>query len=189
MLIDSLAYIRSHIRSVPDWPKPGIVFRDITPVLQDPRSFRVLVDLFVYRYMQHKLDLIAGIDARGFILGSVLAYELNLGFVPVRKKGKLPYQTVAEEYTLEYGNAAVEMHTDAVRPGQRVLLIDDLIATGGTMVAASRLLQRLGANVIEAAAIIDLPDLGGSQAVRSAGLPVFSVCSFSDHQPEDGPLH
>jgi len=180
MLTDSRTYIRSHIRSVPDWPKPGVIFRDIMPVLQDPRSFRVLVDLFVYRYMQHKLDLIAGIDARGFILGAVLAYELNLGFVPVRKKGKLPYRTVAEEYTLEYGNATVEMHTDAVRPGQRVLLIDDLIATGGTMVAASRLLQRLGANVIEAAAIIDLPDLGGSQAVKAAGLPVFAVCSFAE---------
>jgi len=173
-------HIRTHIRSVPDWPRPGVVFRDITPVLQDPSAFRVLIDLFVYRYMRQKLDLIAGIDARGFILGAVLAYELNLGFVPVRKKGKLPYQTVAEEYTLEYGNAAVEMHTDAVRPGQRVLLIDDLIATGGTMLAAAKLLQRLGANVIEAAAIIDLPDLGGSQSVRDAGLPVFAVCSFAD---------
>jgi len=173
-------HIRTLIRSVPDWPRPGVVFRDITPVLQDPSAFRVLVDLFVYRYMRQKLDLIAGIDARGFILGAVLAYELNLGFVPVRKKGKLPYQTVAEEYTLEYGNATVEMHTDAVRPGQRVLLIDDLIATGGTMLAAAKLLQRLGANVIEAAAIIDLPDLGGSQSVRDAGLPVFAVCGFAD---------
>jgi len=181
MLTESLTdHIRAHIRSVADWPRPGVVFRDITPVLQDPSAFRVLVDLFVYRYMRHKLDLIAGIDARGFILGAVLAYELNLGFVPVRKKGKLPYQTVAEEYTLEYGNAAVEMHADAVRPGQRVLLIDDLIATGGTMLAAAKLLQRLGANVIEAAAIIDLPDLGGSQAVRAAGLPVFTVCNFAN---------
>jgi len=185
MLSDSLAHIRAHIRSVPDWPQAGVVFRDITPVLQDPRSFRVLVDLFVYRYMDQKLDLIAGIDARGFIVGSVLAYELNLGFVPVRKQGKLPYRTVAEEYTLEYGNAAVEMHTDAVRPGQRVLLIDDLIATGGTMLAAARLLQRLGANVIEAAAIIDLPDLGGSRAVQHAGLPVFSVCRFTDQDGAD----
>jgi len=181
MLSDSLHHIRSRIRSIPDWPRPGVVFRDITPVLQDPRSFRVLVDLFVYRYMQQKLDLIAGIDARGFILGAVLAYELNLGFVPVRKKGKLPYQTVAEEYALEYGNASVEMHTDAVRPGQRVLLIDDLIATGGTMLAASRLLQRLGANAIEAAVLVDLPDLGGSRVVEAAGLPVFSVCRFSEH--------
>ncbi|HLU15000.1 MAG TPA: adenine phosphoribosyltransferase [Burkholderiaceae bacterium] len=179
MHIDPAAYVRNAIRSVPDWPKPGVIFRDITPVLQDPRSFRVLVDLFVYRYMRHRLDLVAGIDARGFILGSVLAYELNLGFVPVRKQGKLPYQTLAEEYTLEYGNATVEMHTDSVRPGQRVLLIDDLIATGGTMVAASKLLQRLGANVVEAAAIIDLPDLGGSKVVEAAGLPVYTVCSFA----------
>lgn len=180
MSIEPAAYIRQTIRNVPDWPKPGITFRDITPVLQDPRSFRVLIDLFVYRYMGQKLDLIAGVDARGFIVGSVLAYELNLGFVPVRKQGKLPFKTVAEEYSLEYGNAAVEMHTDSVRPGQRVLLIDDLIATGGTLMAAARLLQRLGANVVEAAAIIDLPELGGSKAVQQTGLSVYTVCSFNE---------
>lgn len=179
MHIDPSSYISKTVRSVPDWPKPGVTFRDITPVLQDPQAFRVLVDMFVYRYMRQRLDLVAGIDARGFILGSVLAYELNLGFVPVRKKGKLPFRTLAEEYSLEYGNATVEMHTDAVEPGQRVLLIDDLIATGGTMVAASKLLQRLGANVIEAAAIIDLPDLGGSDLVRDEGLSVYTVCSFN----------
>ncbi len=183
MYQDPAEYVRDTIRSVPDWPKPGVTFRDITPVLQDPRSFRVLIDLFVYRYMRQRLDLVAGIDARGFILGSVLAYELNLGFVPVRKKGKLPYRTLAEEYSLEYGNAAVEMHADAVRPGQRVLLIDDLIATGGTMVAASRLLQRLGANVVEAAAIINLPDLGGDKAIAKSGLPVYTVCSFGGPEP------
>jgi adenine phosphoribosyltransferase len=179
MNIDPVTYIRDTIRSVPDWPKPGVVFRDITPVLQDPRSLRVLIDLFVYRYMRQRLDLVAGVDARGFILGSVLAYELNLGFVPVRKQGKLPFRTVAEQYSLEYGNAAVEMHTDAVRPGQRVLLIDDLIATGGTLLAATKLLQRLGANVVEAACIIDLPELGGSKAIVETGLPVYSVCQFS----------
>lgn len=183
MHIDPAVYVRNAIRSVPDWPQPGVTFRDITPVLQDPRSFRVLIDMFVYRYMRQRLDLVAGVDARGFILGSVLAYELNLGFVPVRKKGKLPYRTVAEDYSLEYGNAAVEMHTDAVRPGQRVLLIDDLIATGGTMIAASRLLQRLGANVHEAAAIIELPDLGGVQALRDNGLQVYTVCSFDAGEP------
>ncbi len=180
MQIDPTQYIRQIIRNVPDWPKPGVTFRDITPVLQDPRSFRVLIDLFVYRYMGQKLDLVAGVDARGFIVGSVLAYELNLGFVPVRKKGKLPFNTVAEEYSLEYGNASVEMHTDSVRPGQRVLLIDDLIATGGTLLAAARLLQRLGANVVEAAAIIDLPELGGSKAVVDSGLSVYTVCSFNE---------
>ncbi len=180
MQTDPAQYIRQIIRNVPDWPKPGVTFRDITPVLQDPRSFRVLIDLFVYRYMGQKLDLVAGVDARGFIVGSVLAYELNLGFVPVRKQGKLPFNTVAEEYSLEYGNASVEMHTDSVRPGQRVLLIDDLIATGGTLMAAARLLQRLGANVVEAAAIIDLPELGGSKAVVDSGLPVYTVCSFNE---------
>lgn len=185
MHTDPAQYIRDTIRTVPDWPKPGVMFRDITPVFQDPRSFRVLIDLFVYRYMRQRLDLVAGIDARGFIVGSVLAYELNLGFVPVRKKGKLPFQTVAEEYSLEYGNATVEMHTDSVRPGQRVLLIDDLIATGGTMMAAARLLQRLGANVAEAASIIDLPDLGGSKAVSDTGLPVYSVCKFAETDRPD----
>lgn len=177
-------FIRDRIRTVPDWPTPGVMFRDITPVLQDPRSFRLLIDLLVYRYMNRRLDLVAGVDARGFIVGSVLAYELNLGFVPVRKKGKLPYLTLAEEYQLEYGSGAVEMHADAVRPGQRVLLIDDLIATGGTMVAAMKLLQRLGANVIEAATIIDLPYLGGSDAVRQTGTPLFSVCAFDDGAEE-----
>lgn len=183
MHTDPADYIRQTIRSVPNWPSPGVTFRDITPVLQNPRAFRVLIDLFVYRYMDQRLDLIAGVDARGFIVGSVLAYELNLGFIPVRKKGKLPFRTVAEDYSLEYGNATVEIHTDSVRPGQRVLLIDDLIATGGTMVAASRLLQRLGANTVEAAAIIDLPDLGGSKAVRDTGLPVYTPCTFHEDDP------
>jgi adenine phosphoribosyltransferase len=182
MLTDPAEFVRRTIRSVPDWPRPGVVFRDITPVLQDPRAFRVLIDLFVYRYMRQRLDLVAGVDARGFIVGSVLAYELNLGFVPVRKKGKLPSRTVAEDYALEYGNATVEMHVDAVRPGQRVILVDDLIATGGTMLAAIRLLQRLGANVVEAAAIIDLPELGGSQAIAATGTPLFTVCRFEGAQ-------
>jgi len=172
--------VRRTIRNVPDWPQPGVTFRDITPVLQDPRTFRVLIDVFVYRYMRQRLDLVAGVDARGFIVGSVLAYELNLGFVPVRKKGKLPSSTVAEDYTLEYGSGSVEMHADAVRPGQRVLLVDDLIATGGTMLAAIRLLQRLGANVVEATAIIDLPDLGGSQRIAETGTPLYTVCQFGE---------
>lgn len=179
MQTDNVELIRRTIRSIPDWPRPGVMFRDITPLLQDPRTFRVLIDLFVYRYMRQRLDLVAGVDARGFIIGSVLAYELNLGFVPVRKSGKLPFRTVAEEYTLEYGNSSVEMHADAVRTGQRVLLVDDLIATGGTMLAAIKLLQRLGANVVEAAAIVDLPDLGGSGKIAATGTPLFTVCSYS----------
>jgi len=175
---DSVSYIRQTIRTIPDWPEKGVLFRDITPVLQDPRSFRVLVDLFVYRHMRQKLDLVAGIDARGFILGAVLAYELNLGFVPIRKKGKLPYSTLSQDYVLEYGNAEIEMHTDALKSGQRVLLIDDLIATGGTMLAAAKLLQRLGADIVEAACIIDLPTLGGSTKIKQTGLPVYAVCEY-----------
>jgi adenine phosphoribosyltransferase len=173
--------IRAHIRTVPDWPAPGVQFRDITPLLANPRVFRVLIDLFVHRYFDWKPDAVAGLDARGFIIGSVLAYQLNIGFVPIRKKGKLPYATVAETYELEYGSATVEMHTDAVAAGSRVLLIDDLIATGGTMMAGKRLLERLGATVIEGAAIVDLPELGGSSKLRAAGLPLFTLVDFAGH--------
>ncbi|VVE64755.1 MULTISPECIES: adenine phosphoribosyltransferase [Pandoraea] len=175
------AYIKSQIRTVPDWPAPGVQFRDITPLLKNPRTLRVLIDVFVHRYMAQRPDYIAGLDARGFILGSILAYELNIGFIPIRKKGKLPYQTVAEEYELEYGSATVEIHADACGPGDRVLLIDDLVATGGTMLAGKKLLERLGATVIEGAAIVDLPELGGSRLIRDAGLDLFLLCSFEGH--------
>jgi len=174
-------YLCDQIRTVPDWPQPGVMFRDITPLLHNPRTLRVLIDVFVHRYMDAKLDLVAGIDARGFILGAIVAYELNLGFVPIRKKGKLPYQTVTEEYELEYGSATVEIHADACRAGDRVLLIDDLIATGGTMMAGRRLLERLGAEVVEGAAIVDLPELGGSAQLLASGLPLFTVCRFDGH--------
>ena len=176
-------YLKSHIRTVPDWPAPGVQFRDVTPLLQDPRVFRVLIDAFVHRYMHPALrpDVVAGLDARGFILGSVVAYELGLGFVPIRKKGKLPFTTVEETYELEYGSATVELHTDAVKPGQRVLLIDDLIATGGTMMAGKKLLEKLSATVIEGAAIVDLPELGGSQRIRDSSLHLFTLVSFEGH--------
>ena len=176
-------FLKDHIRTVPDWPAPGVQFRDITPLLQDPRVFRVLIDAFVHRYMAPHLrpDVVAGLDARGFILGSVVAYELGLGFVPIRKKGKLPFTKVEETYELEYGSATVELHTDAVKPGQRVLLIDDLIATGGTMLAGAKLLERLGATVMEGAAIVDLPELGGSAKLRAAGLPLFTLVEFEGH--------
>jgi adenine phosphoribosyltransferase len=180
-MINANAYIKDHIRTIPDWPQPGVQFRDITPLLQDPKVFRVLIDIFLARYADAKLDLIAGLDARGFILGSVVAYELNLGFVPIRKKGKLPFTTVSEQYELEYGSATVELHTDACKSGDRVLLIDDLIATGGTMMAGKKLLERLGAIVVEGAAIVDLPELGGSKLIESSGLPVFKVCDFAGH--------
>lgn len=174
-------YIKRHIRTVPDWPAPGVQFRDITPLLSNPRVFRVLIDQFVHRYFDVRPSAIAGLDARGFIIGSVLAYELNVGFVPIRKKGKLPFTTVAETYELEYGSATVELHTDAVQPGDRVVLIDDLIATGGTMMAGMRLLERLGAKVIEGAAIVDLPELKGSEKLRQAGLELFTLVSFEGH--------
>lgn len=174
-------YIKGHIRTVPDWPAPGVQFRDITPLLSNPRVFRVLIDQFVHRYFDVRPSAIAGLDARGFIIGSVLAYELNVGFVPIRKKGKLPFTTVEETYELEYGSATVEMHTDAVKAGDRVVLIDDLIATGGTMMAGRRLLERLGAQVIEGAAIVDLPELHGSRKLRDAGLALFTLVSFEGH--------
>ena len=174
-------FFKAQIRTVPDWPKKGVMFRDITPLLQDPRTFRLLVDVFVLRYMDRRIDVVAGIDARGFILGSVVAHQLNVGFVPVRKKGKLPFTTIAEAYELEYGNATVELHTDAARAGDRVLLIDDLVATGGTMMAAARLLKRLGAEIVEAAAVVDLPELGGSRLIREAGVPLYTVCHFDGH--------
>ena len=176
-------YLRDHIRTVPDWPAPGVQFRDITPLLQDAKVFRVLIDAFVHRYMDVTMrpDVVAGLDARGFILGAVVAYELNIGFVPIRKKGKLPFTTVEETYELEYGSATVELHTDAVRKGDRVLLIDDLIATGGTMMAGKKLLEKLGASVMEGAAIVDLPELGGSQKLRESGLPLFTLVDFSGH--------
>ena len=178
---DVHAFLRRHIRTVPDWPAPGVQFRDITPLLQDPQVFRVLIDAFVQRYRDRGADVVAGLDARGFILGAVVAYQLGVGFVPIRKKGKLPFTTVEETYELEYGSATVELHTDAVQPGQGVLLIDDLIATGGTMMAGRRLLEKLGARVIEGAAIVDLPELGGSQRLRESGLEVFTFVDFAGH--------
>ena len=176
-------YLRDHIRTVSDWPAPGVQFRDITPLLQDPKVFRVLTDAFVQRYMDPALrpDVVAGLDARGFILGAVIAHELNVGFIPIRKKGKLPFTTVEETYELEYGSATVELHTDAVKPGQRALLIDDLIATGGTMMAGKKLLEKLGATVVEGAAIVDLPELGGSKHLKDSGLPLFTLVDFAGH--------
>lgn len=173
--------IREAIRTVPNWPEPGVMFRDIMPLLQRRDIFRKLIDSFVHRYQNMQLDAVAAIDARGFILGSPLAYELGLSLVPVRKKGKLPFDTVTQEYQLEYGSACIELHTDAFKPGDRVLVMDDLIATGGTMLAACELVRQLQAEVVEVGAIIDLPDLGGSQKLRDAGFDVYAVCEFDGH--------
>src|SRR5471030_641176 len=180
-LSNPAVFIRERIRTVPDWPQPGVQFRDITPVLQDRRALRTLIDLLVQRYIDARIDTIAGLDARGFIIGPILAYELSLGFVPIRKKGKLPFRTLSQSYELEYGSATVEIHEDACKPGERVVLVDDLIATGGTMIAGKMLLERLCAVVVEGAAIIDLPELGGSRLLREAGLPLYTVCEFSGH--------
>ena len=177
----SIRTLKAAIRDVPDFPKPGILFKDITPILKDPALFREAIGLFARRHRGKGIRKIAVIDARGFLFGSALAFTLKAGVVPIRKKGKLPFTTVEETYELEYGSATVELHTDAVNPGDRVLLIDDLIATGGTMMAGKKLLEKLGAQVMEGAAIVDLPELGGSDKLRAAGLPLFTLIDFSGH--------
>ena len=164
------------IRKIENWPQKGILFHDITPVLQSAEYFRLLVDLLVYRYMGQKVDVVAGLDARGFIIGAALAYQLNVGFVPIRKKGKLPFDTVSQSYALEYGEATVEIHTDAIKPGARVLLVDDLVATGGTRLAGIELIRKLGGEVIEAAAILEFTDLDGGKKIRESGAPLFTLC-------------
>ncbi len=178
---DAAAFIKSQVRTIPDWPMAGVQFRDITPLLQRPKTLRILIDLFIERYVEAKLDYVAGLDARGFIIAPIVAYELNIGFIPIRKIGKLPYKTVSESYALEYGTSTVEIHEDACGAGDRVVILDDLIATGGTMMAGKKLLERLGAVVVEGAAIIDLPDLGGSKLLRGNGLPLYTVTEFAGH--------
>jgi adenine phosphoribosyltransferase len=170
--------LEKHIRTIPNWPSPGIMFRDITPLLRDGEGFTALIEHFAERYAQTHIDAVAGIDARGFIIGAALAYRLGCGFIPIRKAGKLPFETMSESYTLEYGQATVEVHTDAAAPGDHVLVIDDLIATGGTMLAATRLMHRLGAKLVEAAAVIDLPGLGGSKRVEATGIAPFTLMKF-----------
>jgi len=169
------------IRTIPDYPKPGILFRDITTLLGDARAFRQTVDEMVQPLAGAKIDKVAGIEARGFILGGAVAHQLSVGFVPLRKKGKLPHATIAVEYALEYGTDIIEMHIDAVLAGERVLLIDDLIATGGTALAGAKLLRQAGAEVVAAAFVIDLPDLGGADRLREAGVPVTSLMAFPGH--------
>jgi adenine phosphoribosyltransferase len=170
--------IRQAVRTIADWPKPGIQFSDITPLMHDPKIFRMLIDSFVNRYQGQELQGIAALDARGFLIGAPLAYALGLSLVPVRKHGKLPYETITQSYDLEYGSATIELHTDAFKAGDKVLVIDDLIATGGTMLAACELIKQLGAEVVECAAIIDLPALGGSKKIKNAGFSIYSICDF-----------
>jgi adenine phosphoribosyltransferase len=169
------------IRTIPDYPKPGILFRDITTMLGDARAFRRAVDELVQPLAGTKIDKVAGIEARGFILGGAVAHQLSAGFVPVRKKGKLPHTTVSIAYSLEYGIDEMEMHQDAVKPGERVILVDDLIATGGTAVGAAQLLRRLGADIVAACFVIDLPDLGGAKKLAALNVPVRSLIAFEGH--------
>ena len=169
------------IRTIPNYPKPGIMFRDITTLMGDARAFRYAVDALVEPFRWHKIDKIAGIEARGFILGGAIAHQLQAGFIPLRKKGKLPHETYAVEYALEYGTDSIEVHRDACGPGDRVMLIDDLIATGGTAIAALELLRRTGAEVAAAGFIIDLPELGGAERLRALDVPVTTLLAFDGH--------
>ena len=170
--------IKSRIRTVPHYPKQGIMFRDITTLLKDAVGFRIMVNEFVNRYTGVKVDKVAGIEARGFIIGAALAYQLGVGFVPIRKKGKLPAETIGQEYELEYGTDKIEIHVDAIDKGERVLLVDDLIATGGTAAAAVKLIESMGGKIVECAFVIDLPDLGGRKRLEKHGHKVFALSEF-----------
>ena len=173
--------LKAAIRSIPDYPKPGIVFRDITTLLGDARAFRRAVDELVQPWAGSKIDKVAGIEARGFILGGAVAHQLSAGFIPIRKKGKLPHKRVSIAYSLEYGLDEMEMHEDAVAKGDRVILVDDLIATGGTAEGAVKLLRQMGGQVVAACFVIDLPDLGGAEKIRELGVPVRTLISFAGH--------
>lgn len=176
-----MSRLRDLIRTIPDCPRPGILFRDITTLLRDRDGFRETIDAFAARYAGAGVAKVAGIEARGFILGGAIADRLGAGFVPIRKRGKLPFRTIGCDYALEYGTDRVEMHVDAVDPGDRVLLVDDLVATGGTALAAAQLIAEAGGRVHEAAFVIDLPDLGGMERLRAAGHPVFALIDFPGH--------
>ncbi len=171
-------HFKSLIRTIPDYPKPRIQFRDITTLLADAKGFQQVIDDLYQRYKDQQINKIVAIEARGFILGAALAYKLGVGFVPVRKAGKLPAETMGHDYVLEYGSDRVEIHADAIRTGEEILLIDDLIATGGTAEAAAALIQKLGGNVVECAFVIDLPDLGGINRLKKLGLTCYALCAF-----------
>jgi adenine phosphoribosyltransferase len=173
--------LKDAIRTIPDFPKKGIMFRDVTTLMGNPRAFRQAVDELVQPYAGAKIDKVAGIEARGFILGGAVAHQLSAGFVPLRKKGKLPWKTIGQEYTLEYGVDIIEMHEDAIRPGERILIVDDLIATGGTAEAAAKLVKRSGGEIVGAAFLIDLPDLGGMRKLEALGIRSHVLMAFEGH--------
>jgi adenine phosphoribosyltransferase len=170
--------VKDYIRTIVDFPREGILFRDVTTLFADPRGFRMAVDQLLAPWAGARIDKVAGLEARGFILGGAVAHQLSTGFVPVRKKGKLPGATIAQAYTLEYGEAVMEVHDDAMAKGEKVLLVDDLLATGGTAEAGIRLIERLGAEVVGCAFVVDLPDLGGRAKLEAAGYAVHALCAF-----------
>ena len=170
--------IKSKIRTVPHWPKEGIMFRDITTLLKDKEGLQATVSELMKRYKEMDIDVVAGIESRGFILGAILAHQLGVGFVPIRKKGKLPAETIIQEYALEYGTDTIEIHKDAIHKHQKVLLVDDLIATGGTALAACQLIEKLEGKIIELSCIVDLPELGGKKKLQDAGYTVFNLVEF-----------
>lgn len=172
------AQLENSIRAIPDYPHEGIIFRDITTLLGDASAFRRSIDELVHPYSGSNIDYVAGVEARGFILGGAMAHQLSCGFVPIRKKGKLPFDSVGMEYKLEYGTDEIEIHTDALKPGDRVLLVDDLIATGGTAEASVKLLQQLQAKIVAACFVVDLPELGGRELLHGMGIPVRTLVEF-----------
>ncbi|WP_298188411.1 adenine phosphoribosyltransferase [uncultured Pseudomonas sp.] len=178
MIFDEFS-IKTLIRPVVDFPKPGVIFRDITPLFQSPRALRMVADSFIQRYVEADFSHIGAMDARGFLIGSIIAYELNKPLVLFRKEGKLPADVLSESYKTEYGEAKLEVHADSLCEGDKILMFDDLIATGGTLLAAVQLVRRMGASIIEAAAIIDLPELGGSQKLQDIGIPTFALTRFA----------
>ncbi len=170
--------VRDYIRTIVDFPHEGILFRDVTTLFADPRGFRIAIDQMLHPYAGQPIDKVAGLEARGFILGGAIAHQLSVGFVPIRKKGKLPGAVISEEYQLEYGEAVIELHDDAIEAGERILLVDDLLATGGTAAAGIRLIERLGAEITGCAFIVDLPDLGGHARLEAMGMDVHTLCAF-----------
>ncbi|MGR3570657.1 adenine phosphoribosyltransferase [Brevirhabdus sp.] len=170
--------VRDYIRTIVDFPHEGIMFRDVTTLFADPRGFRIAVDQLLHPYAGQQIDKVVGLEARGFILGGAIAHQLTKGFVPIRKKGKLPGRTISQDYKLEYGEAIVEIHDDALKPGEKVLVVDDLLATGGTAEAGIKLIERLGAEVVGCAFIIDLPELGGRRRLEALGMEVHALCAF-----------
>ena len=169
-------FIKTKVRSIPDWPIKGVIFRDITTLLEDPKVFKAICSIFYDRYVNEKVDKVVGIDARGFLFGAVLAYELGIGFIPIRKKGKLPYKTISESYTLEYGEETIEIHEDAIARGDRIVIIDDLMATGGTIAASAALVEKLGGEILECAFVIELPDLKGREKMGDRNC--FAIIEF-----------